>query len=345
MRILQVMAGARHGGAELFFERLVLALARAGVQQQAAIRTAPDRAGKLRAAGIETHEMRFGGWLDFATRPALQRLITDYQPDVVLSWMSRATQKLPPRSSGQVRPVYCARLGGYYPLKYYRHCDHLIGNTMDIVNYLVAEGWPAARAHYLPNFVQAAKAPATPRHLFNTPADAPLLLAMGRLHPNKGFDVLLAALAQLPKAYLWLAGAGPEEAALKKTAQDLGIHERVKFLGWRDDGAALMAAADMLVCPSRIEPLGNVIIEAWAQSKPVVAARAVGPAALIEDGVTGLLAACEDMDALAGALQRLCANPALADELAAAGHNAWQQNYTEAVAVARYLQFFDEVTG
>lgn len=338
------MAGARHGGAELFFERLTLALARAGVTQQAAIRTAPERAGRLRAAGIETREMRFGGWLDYSTRGELRRAIAEFQPDIALSWMSRATQKFPPRGSAQDRPVHCARLGGYYPLKYYRHCDHLIGNTGDIVKYIVAQGWPAQRAHYLPNFVDSHSAPATPRQIWDTPDDAPLLLAMGRLHPNKGFDVLLAALAQLPGAYLWLAGEGPQEKSLRKLADRLGITDRVRFLGWREDGPALLAAADILVCPSRIEPLGNVVIEAWAQARPVVAARAAGPAALIEDGVTGLLAPCEDADAFAAAIRKIIDDPQLAGALLASGYKAYQRNFTEAAVVALYLDFFQKVT-
>ena len=288
--------------------------------------------------------MRFGGMLDCSTRGALRRAIAEFQPDIALSWMSRATQKFPVRGSAHDRPVHCARLGGYYPLKYYRHCDHLIGNTKDIVKYIVAQGWPAGRAHYLPNFVTPDIAQPAPRQLLATPADASLLLAMGRLHPNKGFDVLLTALAQLPGAYLWLAGEGPQETPLRKLADRLGITDRVRFLGWREDGPALLAASDILVCPSRIEPLGNVVIEAWAQARPVVAARAAGPETLIGDGVSGLLVACEDADALAAAIRKILDDRRLAGALAASGYKAYQQNFTETAVVARYLDFFREVT-
>ena len=344
MRVLQVMAGAQHGGAELFFERLVMALGRAGVEQRAVIRTAPDRAARLRAAGIATNELRFGGRLDFLTRPALRREVAQFLPDIALTWMSRATQKFPERSAVQVRPVHCARLGGYYPLRHYRHCDHLIGNTMDVVDYIVAQGWPAKRAHYLPNFVDAETVKPLSREMFSTPMEAPLLLAMGRLHRNKGFDVLLTSLAQLPGVYLWLAGEGPQERALRNQAERLQIADRVRFLGWRDDGPALLAAADMLVCPSRIEPLGNVVIEAWAQGKPVAAARARGPEVLINDGVSGLLADCEDADALAHAIRHILASPVLAADLAAAGRKAYELNFTETAVVAGYQTFFEKVT-
>ncbi len=94
-RLLQTMAGARHGGAEAFFERLAIALHRAGVAQHLAIRRAPTRAKLLRDAGLEVSEHRFGGILDIGTRPALRKAIRDFKPQVVLSWMNRATKFCP----------------------------------------------------------------------------------------------------------------------------------------------------------------------------------------------------------------------------------------------------------
>jgi glycosyltransferase involved in cell wall biosynthesis len=86
---------------------------------------------------------------------------------------------------------------------------------------------------------------------------------MGRLHADKGFDVLLRAIALLPRGHVYLAGAGPEEAALRALAAELGITARVSFLGWRRDIGALLAAADIFICSSRHEPLGNIVLEAW----------------------------------------------------------------------------------
>jgi glycosyltransferase involved in cell wall biosynthesis len=310
-RIFQAMAGAPHGGAEAFFTRLALALQQAGQPQKLAIRTDEIRAGALRDGGIDVRELRFGGFFDWRTRPALKRLVREWQPKLVLTWMSRAT-KLMPRGPY----VHAARLGGYYDLKYYRRCDHLIGNTQDIVRHLTAEGWPQARVHYLPNFVDDTPAAPVSRGSLGTPEDAPLVLALGRLHPNKGFDVLLEAVARVPRAWLWLAGEGPEREALTAQAQRLGIANRVRFLGWRDDTAALMAAADMLVCPSRHEPLGNVILEAWAHCLPVIAAQAQGPLELIRPNSDGLLVPVEDADALAQAIRDLAGDMTSRLELA-----------------------------
>ena len=338
MRVLQAMAGAPHGGAEAFFTRLVVALARAGLDQRAVIRRHEARARALRDAGVEVAEVRFGGPLDLRSGPALRREIARFRPDVVLSWMNRATRACAPGGF-----VHCARLGGYYKLKHYRGCHHLVANTRGIVGYMVEQGWPAERAHYLPNFVDAAPAPPVPRGSLDTPDDAPLLLALGRLHANKAFDVLIEALAAIPGAYLWLAGEGPQRDALAALAAARGVGARLRLLGWRDDVAALFAAADVFVCPSRLEPLGNVVIEAWAHGVPVVAAAGVGPAEIVGDGRDGLLVPVDDAAAIAAAVARLLADPVLAGRLAHAGRATFAASYTEDAVVGRYLDFFETV--
>ncbi len=344
MRVLQAMAGAEHGGAEAFFVRLALALHRAGLEQKIVIRTNPARAAQLAAGGVEPLQVPFGGRLDFVTPWRLKRALREFAPDVVLTWMNRASLMMP-EPSGDRSFVHVGRLGGYYDLKYYGRCRHLIGNTEDIVDYVVAQGWPPERVHYLPNFVAEAKAPPARRSEFFTPPDAPLLLAMGRLHPNKGFDVLIEAVARLPDVYLWIAGEGPLRAELEERAHRLFVKPRVRFLGWRDDTPALLAACDAFVCPSRHEPLGNVVIEAWAQGVPVIATESQGPAALIRHGETGFLVPLDDALALARAIQKLFADRDRARAIGKAGRAAFEQRFTEKIVVGRYLDFFRNVVG
>jgi glycosyltransferase involved in cell wall biosynthesis len=338
MRLLQAMAGAQHGGAEAFFVRLAIALQRAGQEQRVLIRCDAERAAALRRGGVEVVPLPFAGRLDFATRLGFRRAIRGYRPDVVLTWMNRATV-LCPRGDF----VHVARLGGYYDLKYYRRCDHLIANTRDIADYLSAGGWSRERVHYLPNFVSVAPAAAVTRASLATPEGVPLALALGRLHPNKGFDMLLAALALAPAIQLWLAGEGELRESLERQARALGITERVRFLGWRDDAAALMAAADFVVVPSRREPLGNVVIEAWAAGVAVAATASEGPGALIKDDETGLLVPVDDARALAAAMRRLAEDKALAARLAAAGRAAYDAEYSETRVVALYRDLLEQV--
>ena len=95
MRLLQAMAGAEVGGAEAFFVRLAIAFANAGMDQRVVIRRDAVRARALRNGGVDPLELPFGGRMDFRTRPALQREIDRYKPDIVLSWMSRASWATP----------------------------------------------------------------------------------------------------------------------------------------------------------------------------------------------------------------------------------------------------------
>ncbi len=340
MKVLQAMAGAEFGGAEAFFVRLVIALHRAGLDQKVVIRENPARAKLLQDAGIEPVQLAFGGRFDFATPRAFKREIAAYQPDVVLTWMNRATTMCP---KGEF--VHAARLGGYYDLKYYAHCDHLIGNTEDIVEYLIENGWPGEKAHYLPNFVSDERGEPLDRAKFYTPKGVPLIVALGRLHENKAFDILLKALARVPNAYLWLAGDGPLKAELIKLAEELAIKPRVRFLGWRDDTANVLRSGDLFVCPSRHEPLGNVVIEAWSQGLPVVAADSMGPGMLIENGETGILVPTDDEILMARAIRGVLDDDNLAERLARQGHDAYEKNFTEAQVVEQYLAFFDKVTG
>lgn len=337
-KVLQVIAGAAHGGAELFFVRLVLALHRAGLDQRVVMRPDPDRARLLRDGGIEPVEVQFGSILALKARSVLRAELKNYRPDIALTWMSRASWVMPKGA-----PIHAARLGGYYPLKYYRNCDHMIGNTRGIVDWLRREGWPADRTHYLPNFVETRRQPAVDRATLDTSTDATVIVALGRLHDDKAFDVLIRALPAVPGAVVWLAGDGPKEAELKALAQAEGVANRIRWLGWRSDVPALCAAADILCCPSRVEPLGNVILEGWAQGLPVVACASAGPAELLADGENGRLVAMEDHAALAIALNSVIHDAGLRDHVVAGGTRTLNEHFTEDAVVAAYLDFFDRV--
>lgn len=332
------MAGAPAGGAELFFERLTIALHRAGDAVLAVIRRNEDRAIRLRRAGLEVRELGFGRPIDLLTGPALSRALRRFGPRVAVAWMSRAAG-FAPRGDW----VLVGRLGGYYDLASYRRCDHLIANTTALVRWITAQGWPAERVHYLPNFADdfAGTAPA-PRAALGVPEGKPLLLALGRLHRNKGFDTLLRALPHLPDTHLAIAGDGPERNALAELARRERIAERVHLLGWRTDRGALLAAADLLVCPSRREPLGNVVIEAWSAGRAVVAAASEGPRELITPS-DGVLVPIDDPDALAQSLGDLLEDPARARGLADCGRQRYEREFAEALVLGRWRLFLGAV--
>ena len=334
-RVAHIMAGAVHGGAELFFERLCLAQAAAGDAVLPVIRRNRARAALLQAAGMAPVELGFGTALDVLTRPRIAYALRRFAPRVAVAWMSRAAMHLP-RGDW----VNVGRLGGYYDLRYYKRCQHLVGNTQGIVAWLRAQGWDAGRAHYLPNFVDdfADVAPAA-----DIPAGRPLLLGLGRLHVDKGFDTLIRALALLPGVGLAIAGTGPEEAALRGLAAREGVADRVVFLGWRRDVGALLRATDVFVCSSRVEPLGNMVIEAWSARRPVVAVAADGPRELIRGGVDGVMVAHEDPKALAACIARVLEDRDLAVRLSQAGRARFEGEFAAPTVLAQWRNFLGTV--
>ena len=146
-----------------------------------------------------------------------------------------------------------------------------------------------------------------------------------------------------PDAYLWIAGDGPLRGPLEEQAERLGVKPRIRFLGWREDVPALLAAADLFVSASRHEPLGNVVIEAWAQGRPVIATDAAGPAALIEHMENGVLVPVDDAVTMGQAIRYVLADEAVADRLARGGHAAYLARFTEAEVVRQYMEFFNKI--
>jgi glycosyltransferase involved in cell wall biosynthesis len=116
------------------------------------------------------------------------------------------------------------------------------------------------------------------------------------------------------------------------------------MLGWQNPPDAFYALADLFVCPSRHEPLGNVILEAWNHSVPVVSTRSDGAMELIEEGRTGLLCDCKDDAGMADAIvQALDAPASNRESLAAAGNRELQAKYGQAAIVEQYLDLYARV--
>jgi glycosyltransferase involved in cell wall biosynthesis len=335
MTVLQLLGSAIDGGAETYFTDLTRGLAAAGTDQVAVIRAHAARQSALQDAQIPTTIARFGSQLDLFTKGKVRTVARASRAKVLLAWMNRAASHAP---SGPWARI--GRLGGYYDLKYYRGFDALVANTRDITDWILAQGWPQDRVHYIPNFAEAGSQETVDRASLDTPSDVPLLLSMGRLHEVKAHDISLKALALIPQAYLWIAGTGPLEAELKALAQSLGVADRVRFLGWRNDAAALYRTADACLFPSRFEPLGNVVIQCWANGLPVIAAASQGPSQLIRPGQDGLLVPIDDAPALATAARRVLAEPALRDQMVQQGLIRMDGEFSKAAVIAQWQALF-----
>lgn len=178
---------------------------------------------------------------------------------------------------------------------------------------------------------------------------------VGRLDPWKGHRELLEAAAQIEApAVFWIVGdvtfgsaqqrLADYKASLERLTTELGISDRVRFLGRRDDMPRVMAALDVLVHPSNEpEPFGRSIAEAQAGGKAVIGTRAGGIPELIDEGETGLLVAPGDSGALAAAIRRLLDDPALRERMGRRARERAQERFTVARHVASVQAVYDEL--
>jgi len=340
MRVLHVMAGAKEGGAENIMLESVLALAGAGIPQAVVTRADNEfRIEKFKAAGIEVTTADFNRLWPFPTQSAIARVYREFRPDVAEYWMGRAGQFAP--KTHRARSI--AWYGGYYKLARFLNCEWHVGLTKDILRHIREQGVAENRSAIIHTYADFEGAAPVDRASLTTPKDAPVALALARLHVKKGLDTLLDATAKVPGLYVWIAGEGPIEAELKALCTRLGLDDRVRFLGWRNDRGALLAASTFVAFPSRYEPFGTVTVDAWAASRPLVAADAVGPAAYVEDGVSGLLVPKDNPDALAGAMSRVVNEPGLAEKLVAGGRAAYESQFTRAAFLRDSIAFYQRV--
>jgi L-malate glycosyltransferase len=173
----------------------------------------------------------------------------------------------------------------------------------------------------------------------------PVVIVVANLIAYKGHTFFLKAWAEVcrawPDAVALLVGDGPERAALEALARDLGVAERVRFLGTRTDVPALLAISDLLVHPSTEEGFCNAILEAMAAGRPVVATDVGGNREAVVDGETGLLVPSRDARPLAGAIASMLERPDLAKRMGIAARQRVAATFDRSMMVRRYEDVYD----
>jgi len=184
------------------------------------------------------------------------------------------------------------------------------------------------------------------------PMQPPMLLCLGRLIHEKGFDLALSALVLLrkrsPSARLLIAGGGVVRPALEEQVRRLGVSAAVEFLGWvpPESVPALINRCTLMVVPSRWEePFGFVALEAALMARPVVASRAGGLPEVVVHDRTGLLVEKEDAAALAAAVERLLARPEWAAEMGRAARSRALEAFSLERLVDSYDALYHGLTG
>jgi glycosyltransferase involved in cell wall biosynthesis len=276
---------------------------------------------------------------------ALRRWLAHVHFDLVHFHTARALTLAPylPRAIARVvtrRMDYPPRGSRPYVRWLYGRVDGVIAISRAARDALVARGVAAESVTVVPSGV-AVEAFAgldrdrARRELGIAPGER-VAAIVGSLHRRKGHGVLLGALRRLADdgraPVLLAAGDGPERARLEGAARELGVAERVRWLGRLEDVRPVLAAADVVVAPSLAEGLGVAAIEALAAGRPVVASAVGGLGELVRDGRDGLLVPVGDEPALAAALDRVLADASLRARLGGEAAGRARDFSTEAMA-------------
>jgi glycosyltransferase involved in cell wall biosynthesis len=217
---------------------------------------------------------------------------------------------------------------------------------------LLERGVPAERIFALPNGVDlGVHRPATEaerrrlRERLELAADRFVGTFVGRLHPVKDVDTLLAAAARVPRLTLLVVGDGPERARLEAQAAQLGIGSRVSFRGVSSDVAEVLRASDAFLLSSHGEGMSNALLEAMACGLPCLASRSVGGAAELLGGGRGMLLADGDVPAWAAAIERLVDEPGLRRETGAAAAAFVAEELSLGAAADRLARTYATIAG
>ena len=175
------------------------------------------------------------------------------------------------------------------------------------------------------------------------PFERPTIGSIGRLDRQKGYDVLLHALALLPDPALVLVGDGPERRSLEDVARRLGLDDRVSFAGWHGEPRRHLTTFDVFVLPSRFEGFPLAVVEAMLARLPVVASAVGSVPEAVREGKTGLLVPPEEPAALAVALQRLLAAPSLRLRLGDQGRALALDRFTSAAMARSFERLYEEI--
>lgn len=167
---------------------------------------------------------------------------------------------------------------------------------------------------------------------FRIPQNSKLVVTAGRLSPEKGHRYLVEAIAQMREhidgTCFTFCGDGPCQKDVERQAKELGIYEQCRFPGFRRDIQDVFRAMDLLVLPSLTEGLPNVVLEAFACKKAVVATDVGGLPEIVEDGINGFLVPSRRPDLLAKAIERCLSSTQMAGDMGQAGYNKVKSEFT-----------------
>ena len=307
---------------------------------------------QLEGAAVPVHFLDLRSSASFlAGLGKLKRLFRQHEIEVVQTFLFHANVvgALAAKSAGVARIVSGIRVAD--PTRWrlvlerfaLRRVDTIVCVSQSVADFAVANGFPKSKLRVIPNGIELSPVQTDTTRIrteLGVANERRILLGVGRLHRQKGFDWLLELAPELfkrlPDHDLVIVGDGPERDSLGELASRLGVQDRVHFAGWRPDIPVLMQAADIFLLPSRWEGMPNVLIEAMGASLPVVATavegvtEVLGPLAVDQAVPQGNAAGFTE------AVCRIANDPAYRAELGRENRKRIQANFSLQAMIARY---------
>jgi len=293
-------------------------------------------------------------WLNFGH---LRHLIRKEKIDVIHA-QTRVAQVLGAALSRSTGVALITTCHGFFRPRWFRKTFPCWGTAVIAISQPVARHLkedfkvPDERIHLIVNGIDLERfALVTPerRQIMRQKialGDGALIGIIARLSDVKGIDVLIKSmpfiLKEIPTANLLIVGQGPQEAALKKLAEDLNLKGRVHFMNVTNEAPAFLCAFDVFVMPSLMEGLGLSVIEAQACGIPVVASKIGGLVELIQDTQSGFLVDVNDPATLADRILEILNNPDQAQMMAQKARQNVEQQFSAQVMVRKTLGVYEQ---
>jgi len=308
---------------------------------------------------VETRVMSLAGPLHLDWFRSCVRLIREEQivlihahefSAIVYGWIVARLTKIPFVGTVHGKNYYWEKFRRRLAYRLVSRSGHLIAVSEDLKRFIVDKvGIPASRIRVIHNGIE----PGTPvsdaevnrcRTELGLQAGDLIIGTVGSLYPVKGHQYLLdampAVIKRFPNSVLLLVGRGDLEVSLKEQAKRLGIEERVRFLGMRQDVPRLLAVMHVFVLPSLSEGLSMALLEAMVSGKPVVATLVGGNPELIDHGRTGFLVQSEDARDLAANLVKLLSDPGMMQQFGRQAAERVRQQFSIGEMVDRYRDLY-----
>jgi glycosyltransferase involved in cell wall biosynthesis len=362
VKVVFIIDSLRRHGTQRFLTHLVRGLHDLGYEQSVITLNSasdPDIEQALASAGcaitrIGKYSLLLGGFGWWRLVATLKRL----KPEAVMTMLDFADTLGRPAArlagchalvtSIRARNLAKPSWQRWFDRKTISWADKVIFNSGHIVSYgCENEGVRKQQVVVIPNGVKDLRTRSGAlrsqyRQQLGLPPETLLLGSVARFNRQKNLALLLRAAKRLPANRHWrilLVGDGPERARLLALGQELGLSDRLIWLGARDDVEGWLAAMDIFVHTANFEGMPNAVLEAMAMGLPVVASGVDGTRELIEDGISGYLLSPGDVNAFAERIRELIEDPELAHRLGEQAHH----DVLEHFGMSRMIQAYDRL--